>query len=149
MRRINRTVCQNVPDGKYITFFLARLDPREHALRYVNAGHNPPLLIRAGGDVEELKDGGMVLGMFADTPYEEGVVSLGSGDALLVFSDGVTETWNPEDEEFGEDRLAALAKSGADLDAAALQDAILGELETFARGGKSTDDRTLIVLRRL
>ena len=148
VRRINRTVCQNVPDGKYITFFLARLDPRQHALRYVNAGHNPPQLIRASGDVEELKDGGMVLGMFEDTPYEEGVVSLGSGDALLIFSDGVTETWNPEDEEFGEERLAQIAKSGADLSAAALQDAILGELETFARGGKATDDRTLIVLRR-
>ena len=148
VKRINRTVCQNVPDGKYITFFLARLDPREHALRYVNAGHNPPLLIRAGGDVEELKDGGMVLGMFEDTPYEEGVVGLGSGDALLIFSDGVTETWNPEDEEFGEERLAEIAKSGADLGAAALQDAILGELETFVRGGKATDDRTPIVLRR-
>lgn len=148
VKRINRTVCQNVPDGKYITFFLSRLDPSRHELRYVNAGHNPPLLIRAGGEVEELKDGGMVLGMFDDTPYEEGVVTLGSGDTLLVFSDGVTETWNPEDEEFGEERLAEIAKSGSGLGAADLQDAILGELETFVRGGKATDDRTLIVLKR-
>ncbi len=149
VKRINRTVCQNVPDGKYITFFLSRLDPSGHALRYVNAGHNPPLLVRPDGEVEELKDGGMVLGMFEDTPYEEGVVTLGSGDTLLVFSDGVTETWNPEDEEFGEERLAAIARSGADLDAAGLQSAILRELDAFVAGGKATDDRTLIVLKQL
>ena len=148
VHRINRTVCQNVPDGKYITFFLARLDPQDHTLRYVNAGHNPPLLVRGGGGDEELKDGGMVLGMFEDAPYDEGSVALGAGDALLVFSDGVTETWNPEDEEFGEQRLAKLARSRSDASAAELQNAILQELADFAAGGKATDDRTLIVLKR-
>ncbi len=147
--RINRTVCQNVPTNKYITFFMARLDPPSGVLSYVNAGHNPPLLIRAGGAVvETLQEGGMVLGLFESVPYNDGVTELKRGDTLLVFSDGVTETWNPQGDEFGEAGLTALALRNGGLDAAALQDEILRGLETFAAGAKATDDRTLIVLKR-
>jgi serine phosphatase RsbU (regulator of sigma subunit) len=146
--RINRTVCQNVPTNKYITFFMAGLDPESGVLSYVNAGHNPPLLIRAAGEVEKLQDGGMVLGLFDSVPYADGVVELRRGDTLLVFSDGVTETWNPEGDEFGERGLMELAQRGRGLDAASLQDEILRELDKFAQGAKATDDRTLIVLKR-
>ncbi len=146
--RINRTVCQNVPDGKYITFFLARLAPETGRLVYVNAGHNPPLLVRADGTVETLTEGGMVLGLMDSVPYADGEVELRSGDVLLVFSDGVTETWSPDDKEFSEEGLLAVATRGRHLGAAALQAEILRELEAFAAGGKATDDRTLIVLKR-
>ncbi len=146
--RINRTVCQNVPTNKYITFFMASLDPESGVLSYVNAGHNPPLLIRSGGTVEKLQEGGMVLGLFESVPYADGVVELRRGDTLLVFSDGVTETWNPEGDEFGEDGLLELALRERGLDAASLQDEILRGLEKFAKGAKATDDRTMIVLKR-
>jgi sigma-B regulation protein RsbU (phosphoserine phosphatase) len=146
--RINRTVCQNVPSNKYVTFFMAALDPPSGVLTFVNAGHNPPLLVRADGAVEKLQVGGMVLGLFEDVPYADGLVELRPGDTLVVFSDGVTETWNAEDLEFGDDGLERVAVEGRALPAAAQRDRILGELERFTAGAKATDDRTLIVLKR-
>jgi sigma-B regulation protein RsbU (phosphoserine phosphatase) len=146
--RINSTVCQNVTAGKYITFFMARLDPASGHVDYVNAGHNPPLLIRRDGTIETLTEGGMVLGLFDSIPYEEGVAELRAGDTLLIFSDGVTETFNAKGDEFGDDRLGEVAVRGRGLDAAALQTEILRQLEAFAIGTKATDDRTLIVAKR-
>jgi sigma-B regulation protein RsbU (phosphoserine phosphatase) len=148
--RINRTVCQNVPTNKYVTFFMASLDPQCGHIDYVNAGHNPPLLVRADGTIEKLTEGGMVLGMFESVPYADGQAELRRGDTLLVFSDGVTETWSAENDdlEFGEEGLMAVAVKGRRLDAAGLRDEILAELERFAAGAKATDDRTLIVLKR-
>lgn len=147
--RINRTVCQNVPSNKYVTFFMASLDPPTGRLNYVNAGHNPPLLVRADGALETLEEGGMVLGLFEAVPYADGTAQLHPGDTLVVFSDGVTETWAPTGEEFGDEGLARICKGGRGLEAATLQQEILKELDRFAAGAKATDDRTLIVLKRL
>jgi serine phosphatase RsbU (regulator of sigma subunit)/pSer/pThr/pTyr-binding forkhead associated (FHA) protein len=146
--RINRTVCQNVPSSKYVTFFLASLDPATGRLDYVNAGHNPPLLVRAGGEVEKLTEGGLVLGMFDTYGYDGGTVEMRRGDTLVVYSDGVTETWDPGGEEFGEERLVALAVRERALGAEELQDAIIREIERFEEGARATDDRTLVVLKR-
>ena len=146
--RINRTVCQNIPSNKYVTFFLAALDPGSGRVAYVNAGHNPPLLVRANGEVETLQEGGMVLGLFDVVPYADGAVDLRPGDTLVIYSDGVTETWNAAGDEFGEEGLMALVVRDRKLEAAALQDQVLLELERFSAGAKATDDRTLIVLKR-
>jgi sigma-B regulation protein RsbU (phosphoserine phosphatase) len=148
LERINRTVCQNVPEGKYVTFFGARLDIASGRLTYVNAGHNAPLLVRAGGAAERLEEGGMVLGMFEGVPYAEGVVDMARGDLLTAFSDGVTETFDTDGEEFGEDRLLAALLRCRSLSALETEREILQDLERFARGAKATDDRTLIVLKR-
>ena len=146
--RINRTVCQNIPSNKYVTFFLAALDPGSGRVAYVNAGHNPPLLVRANGEVETLQEGGMVLGLFEKVPYADGAMDLRPGDTLVIYSDGVTETWNAAGDEFGEEGLTALVVRSRKLDPAALQDQVLLELERFSAGAKATDDRTLIVLKR-
>jgi serine phosphatase RsbU (regulator of sigma subunit) len=146
--RINRTVCQNVPSSKYVTFFLAALDPDSGRLDYVNAGHNPPILVRAAGTVEKLAAGGLVLGIFEAVSYEGGAVVMEPGDMLVVYSDGVTETWDPDGEEFGEDRLVALAVRDRDKSADELQNAVLCEIERFEQGARATDDRTLLVLKR-
>jgi serine phosphatase RsbU (regulator of sigma subunit)/pSer/pThr/pTyr-binding forkhead associated (FHA) protein len=146
--RINRTVCQNVPSSKYVTFFLASLDPASGRLEFVNAGHNPPILVRASGEVEKLSLGGLVLGIFEGVSYEGGTVGMGPGDTLVVYSDGVTETWDPDGEEFGEDKLIALAQANRTQGADALQRAILSEIESFEQGARATDDRTLVVLKR-
>ena len=146
--RINRTVCQNVPSSKYVTFFLAALDPATGRLDFVNAGHNPPLLVRAGGMVETLSDGGLVLGMFDDVVYDGGYVEMRPGDTLVIYSDGVTETWDPDGEEFAEERLRALVVRNRTLDAESLQQAILREIERFGAGARATDDRTIVVLKR-
>jgi sigma-B regulation protein RsbU (phosphoserine phosphatase) len=146
--RINRTVCQNVPSSKYVTFFLATLDPASGRLDYVNAGHNPPILVRAEGTVEKLAAGGLVLGIFESVTYEGGAVVMEPGDMLVIYSDGVTETWDPDGEEFGEDKLVALAVEDRAKSADELQNAILCEIERFEQGARATDDRTLLVLKR-
>ncbi len=146
--RINRTVCQNVPSSKYVTFFLASLDPATGRLEYVNAGHNPPILVRASGEVDKLTFGGLVLGIFEGVSYEGGSVEMGQGDTLIVYSDGVTETWDPDGEEFGEDKLVTLVVSTRSKGADAVQAAILSEIEGFEQGARATDDRTLVVLKR-
>jgi serine phosphatase RsbU (regulator of sigma subunit) len=148
MRRINQTVCQNVTEGKYVTFVMARLDPQSGCVTYVNAGHNAPLLVRAAGAVEPLDEGGMVLGMFDSVPYTEGVVEMESGDSLVIFSDGVTETFNAAGDEFATERLVQVVVEGRALSAETLEERILAELERFAAGAKITDDRTIIVLKR-
>jgi serine phosphatase RsbU (regulator of sigma subunit)/pSer/pThr/pTyr-binding forkhead associated (FHA) protein len=146
--RINRTVCQNVPSSKYVTFFLAALEPETGRLAFVNAGHNPPLLVRADGSLQKLEDGGLVLGLFESIVYEDGAVRMEPGDTLLIYSDGVTETWDPRGEEFGEEKLAELVTRCRSLGAAALQEAVLREIERFEEGARATDDRTLVVLKR-
>jgi sigma-B regulation protein RsbU (phosphoserine phosphatase) len=146
--RINSTVCQNVTAGKYITFFVGRLEPATGRIRYVNAGHNPPLLVRPNAPPETLTCGGMVLGMFDPIPYQEGEAVIARGEALLVFSDGVTETWSPEDEEFAEERLLDVASRNVGKDARGLHDATLAAVDAFANGRKPADDRTLIVIKR-
>jgi sigma-B regulation protein RsbU (phosphoserine phosphatase) len=146
--RINSTVCQNVTAGKYITFFVGRLDPASGRIRYVNAGHNPPVLVRPGAPPETLTCGGMVLGMFEAVPYEEGEAVIGPGEALLVFSDGVTETWSPDDQEYGDDRLVDFATHSISLGAVGIHEAILRSVDAFAAGRRPSDDRTLIVIKR-
>ena len=124
-----------------------RSTPRTGRLDFVNAGHNPPLLVRADGEVEKLSDGGLVLGIFDNIVYDGGRVEMHPGDTLVIYSDGVTETWDPDGEEFGEESLIPLAVRSRALDAEALQNAILREIERFEAGARATDDRTIVVLR--
>jgi serine phosphatase RsbU (regulator of sigma subunit)/pSer/pThr/pTyr-binding forkhead associated (FHA) protein len=146
--RINRTVFQNIPSSKYVTFFLAALDPASGRLSYVNAGHNPPLLVRADGTSSRLDEGGLVLGMFDNVAYQEGAARLEPGDTLLVYSDGVTETWSRDGDEFGEERLLELVTGSRQVPPRELQEEVLRELDRFSEGARATDDRTLVVLRR-
>jgi sigma-B regulation protein RsbU (phosphoserine phosphatase) len=104
--------------------------------------------VRASGEVEKLTFGGLVLGIFEDVAYEGGTVEMRCGDTLVVYSDGVTETWDPDGEEYGEDKLVALAVAGRAKGAEAVLNAILGEIERFEQGARATDDRTLVVLKR-
>jgi sigma-B regulation protein RsbU (phosphoserine phosphatase) len=131
-----------------VTFFMGRLEPDTGRVAYVNAGHNPPIVVRADGSLDTLTTGGVVLGLFDGGEYEQATTRLGPGDVLVVFSDGVTETWNRDDVEFGDARLAELVRQGRQMDAAALQAEILRELDRFSQGTKATDDRTLIVIKR-
>jgi phosphoserine phosphatase RsbU/P len=147
MARINRTVCQNVPPNKYVTFFLARLDPATGTLRYVNAGHNPPLLLRAGGATETLTEGGMVLGLFDSVPYAEGQATIGNGDMLVIYSDGLTEAWSESGEEFGEANVVRVANENRHERAETIHERLLGAVDAHDHG-KAGDDRTLIVLKR-
>ncbi|MGE5837831.1 MAG: ADOP family duplicated permease [Acidobacteriota bacterium] len=153
---INHFVYRSTPASKYATFFYAQLDERRRQLRYVNAGHNAPYLLRAGRrstadsaapQIEELTVGGTVVGMFPETEYEEATVELFPGDVLLAFTDGVPEAHNPEDEEFGEERLQALFRQTAHLPADEISARIAAEMNNWIRDAEQYDDLTFIVMK--
>ena len=144
--RVRQVVSHNLTGGTFITFFYAVLDANARTLTYCNAGHNPPLLVRAHGDVESLATGGTVLGrLFAGNPYAEATVALHSGDRVVLFTDGVTEARRGEDDDFGEERLVDVIKSHPAATADELQEHIVEAITTFTSGSFG-DDVTLVVI---
>lgn len=143
--RLNALVYRNTASDRFITFFYAQLDGATGRLQYANAGHNPPVLLRADGTHERLCAGGCVLGVFAERDYEPGTVQLAPGDRVVLFTDGVTEACNSADEEFGEARLLRVLEEHPALSPAELQGRILSEVGEFS-GGLWRDDATLLVL---
>ena len=143
--RLNSIVHRNTESDRFITFFYARLDGTTRRLEYVNAGHNPPFVIRADGSHERLREGGAVLGVFDSRNYELGSAQLFPGDRVVLFTDGVTEAGNPGGDEFGEARLLQLLKDHRTLSAEEIQAKILAAVGEFS-GGRWQDDATLVVL---
>jgi sigma-B regulation protein RsbU (phosphoserine phosphatase) len=143
--RVNQILCGRIAEDRFITFFYCVADSEDGSLTFANAGHFPPVLVRAGGEVERLTTGGAVLGIFDDGAYEQGHVRLGRGDRLVLFTDGITEARNAEGEEFGEERLIAFAAEHRACSAPALQARLVDAVATFT-SGRFQDDATLIVL---
>jgi predicted permease len=155
--KMNDFLYRTTPGNKYATFFYAQVDGDRRQLRYVNAGHNPPYLVRARGNaaaapgqdgqVEELTTGGAVVGMLPGMSYEEATVDLCSGDVLLAYTDGVTEAHSPDNVEFGEDRLKALLRDVAHLSADDIRARISAELKDWIRDAEQYDDLTFVVMK--
>ncbi|MBN2587707.1 MAG: PP2C family protein-serine/threonine phosphatase [Candidatus Fermentibacteraceae bacterium] len=146
-RQINRIVYENTPSELFITFFMVLIDVREGRIRYVNAGHNPPMLVSSAGDVTLLTEGGMLLGVSKDIEYVEGEVELARDDIVLMYTDGVCEAMNCFEEEFGERRLARLVVSNRRLPLTDLLHAILKEVESHHGSDQYDDDFTLLAAR--
>jgi serine phosphatase RsbU (regulator of sigma subunit) len=147
--RLNRSIAASCPGNCFITLFAGVLDPDTGEVVYSNAGHNAPLLVRASGEVEPLNATGIPLGIAPGAAYELRTCRLQPGDALFLFSDGVTESCAPGgEEEFGEERLVAAARAKPGHRAADLIAAINAELASFTAGGPAADDITLTVVRR-
>jgi sigma-B regulation protein RsbU (phosphoserine phosphatase) len=143
--RLNSIVYRNTESDRFITFFYAQLEGLARRLEYVNAGHNPPFVVRSDGSHERLREGGTVLGVFASRDYETGSAHLSPGDRVILFTDGVTEACNAAGEEFGEARLLRLLEDHRTLSAAELQAKILAVVAEFSRS-RWQDDATLLVL---
>jgi serine phosphatase RsbU (regulator of sigma subunit)/FixJ family two-component response regulator len=143
--KVNRVVCSNTAEDKFITFFYCLLDAATGTLTYANAGHNAPILIRSDGASLQLERGGTVLGPFPEWEFEQGEVRLQSGDRVLLFTDGITEVRNSDGEEFGEERLNDLLIASRELGAAELEQVVMSTVANFS-GGDFQDDATLIVL---
>jgi len=143
--QINRAVCGNLPEGRYITFFYGLFETASRRFIYANAGHNPPLLVRREGRTARLTEGGIVLGLFPENTYKQGEVRLRAGDRLLYFTDGVTEAANDDGELFGEERLLRLLVEHRRQSASELRETILGAVADFS-GGSFQDDVTLVAL---
>lgn len=147
--RINDIIYQNTPSDKFITFFWGIFDPKNHEFQYVNAGHNPPILLRKDQDnVEELSEGGLILGATSTmTPYDQQTVSLSKNDILVLYTDGVTEAKDvSETEEYGEERLYRCIKEHRHKPAQVIQDAIIKDIKDFSADIQN-DDITLIIIK--
>ena len=146
MRLLNQGVARSAQPGKFITLFYGELDPGEGLLRYVNAGHNYPLLRRADGSLEPLIEGGLMLGFAEDMEFVQGEASMAPGDALLLYSDGVSEAMDLRRQEFGEDRLQEAWRRHGTLPPAECIAKLMAEVEAFRAGAPQSDDITLVVL---
>lgn len=146
--RINNLIYQNTPADKFITFFWAIYQSTHKILRYVNAGHNPPLLLRKNAShFEELSDGGLLLGaMETMMPYEQSEIQLDPGDLLVCYTDGVNEAMSPQEEEFGEDRLKECILKNRDKSSEGIIAAITEEVKQFSNA-VLFDDLTLLVVK--
>lgn len=144
---INEQLCRATDSNRFATLFLALYDDRTRTLRYTNAGHNAPVLVRADGSVERLTTGGMVVGAFPSVAFEEGHTTLNAGDMLVLFSDGVTEAQNSTGEEYGEARLSTLVVARRDETANNLRREIFEEIDRWSGDAERGDDQTLVILK--
>jgi serine phosphatase RsbU (regulator of sigma subunit) len=146
--RLNRSMCERSGGGRHmITAFLAELETSTRTLTWVNAGHNPPILVRSGGAFEHLEEGGLPLGAFTASRYESGRTELRAGDVLYIYTDGVIEAVNESGAEYGEDRLAGLLAALGTATAAASLSRIFESVDRFAGAAPQYDDITCLVLR--
>jgi phosphoserine phosphatase RsbU/P len=148
-RKLNRGLSAGRTEQPFVSFFFVSVDPASGQLRYCNAGHNPPILLREGGDAELLKKGGPVLGILPEAQHAEGTAVLGPGDVLLLYSDGLTEAAAPDGQEFGEDRLLALLREERHLSVAELSSRISDAVQRWMAGTPAADDITFVLARRV
>jgi sigma-B regulation protein RsbU (phosphoserine phosphatase) len=142
---LNEGLAEIMPVGKFVSFFFALVDTESRTLCYCNGGHNPPILARADGSIMELRVGGGVLGFFADWTYEQAQLTLESGDRLVLFTDGITESENSSDQEFGTDRLKQVVLEHRTGSAEDLQRQVMQSVTAHC-GDQFQDDATVLVI---
>ena len=148
LERINRFYIHNINFTTFVTIFLARFDANNHVLTYASAGHNPPVVVhKRGGGVTWLKPTAAAIGLSEEFNPNMVPVTLEHGDLLFLYTDGVTEAFNPSLEQFGTLRLAQLLQKNADLSASDLSKAVRQALEAFGDGHALDDDTTFVVLK--
>jgi phosphoserine phosphatase RsbU/P len=149
--QINDLTCANTRGGsRFITFFWGILNAKSRQFRYTNAGHNPPYLVRNNGTMEKLEEGGMILGIFqTSTPYGEASVSLLPGDILVMYTDGVSEAMNQNNEQFTEERLEGIITQSIHLPAKEIIRQVQLGLEAHTQATPQSDDITMLVLKAL
>jgi sigma-B regulation protein RsbU (phosphoserine phosphatase) len=144
---INDLISKNTSDGRFITFFWGILNDETKTFKYVNAGHNPPLLVR-NGIITKLEIGGMILGVMKTTvPYKSESVQLQKDDVLVMFTDGISEAMNKRGEEFSDKSLEKISLEMANESAENILKKIQSEVQKFADGANQSDDITLVVVK--
>jgi sigma-B regulation protein RsbU (phosphoserine phosphatase) len=145
----NNVACQTTGGRRFISLFYAKVCPRSESLQYANAGHNPPLLIRAGMEPRLLEKGGPVLGVLPDSNYESEAIGLKRGDVLVLYTDGAVEAENPAGEQYSAERLSRTVSLHANQTAGELIETIYASIVQFRETSSLADDLTLVVLRKL
>lgn len=149
MKQINSLVYEASTSNRYATFFYAQYEPATRKLTYVNAGHNPPFLIRKSGEVVRLEEGGAVVGMLPSilVNYKQGEIELQTGDLLVGYTDGISEAMNPQEDEWSEDAMLEELKKVHEKPAVEILPYIVACADEFASGAKQHDDMTMIVVK--
>jgi len=147
-RKLSDFIYRSSAPNVFITCFYGQLNPTDGEFRYVNAGHNPPLLLAASGVPVPLEGTGLALGMLSGTEYGEGRVAVSSGDVLILYTDGITESRNSEGKEFGIDGILAAVRGASGKKAEDILAAVFAALREFTGGADPDDDRTLMVIKR-
>ncbi|NIM19394.1 MAG: SpoIIE family protein phosphatase [Candidatus Latescibacteria bacterium] len=148
MANLNEHLHASTAPDMFITLFLGLLAPDSGLFRFVNGGHNPGIVLRSHGTAERLQQGGLVVGIVPSTEFEQGEIIIHAGDAIVLFSDGVTEATNTAGEMFEEKRLTESLRSYALLDAASIVERIVSDVDGFAGDQEQADDISLVVIRR-
>ena len=147
-KRVNDLIYENTSNGRFITFFWGILDTEAMIFKYVNAGHNPPILVHADGSLELLEKGGMILGiMNSGISYAEGEVTLKKDDLLVLFTDGVNESMNSDNIEFGDERLCSLVTQHRTDDAKTVLNNLVDSVKLHSVNTAQSDDITIVVLK--
>jgi phosphoserine phosphatase RsbU/P len=148
IRRSNRLLYRSTDPEKFATLFYGILDFSTHRLMYSNAGHENPILLASGSKVIRLETGGTVLGVVENFPFEEGTIELSPGNTLVIFSDGITEAFDVNDQQFGETRLIEVISQHRAERAEAISGHIVEAVKAFAEKAPQADDLTLVVIKR-
>jgi serine phosphatase RsbU (regulator of sigma subunit) len=146
---VNQYLAENTPTNRFVTLFMAELEPTTGRMQYINAGHNPPLIGRADGSVVQLDSGGFPLGIMPGAEFEVGDTILQPGEVLVVYSDGVSEAVNLAGEEFGMDRLSEVVKRNLYASASGIRDKVESSLSAFTQTAPANDDITLVIVKRV
>jgi serine phosphatase RsbU (regulator of sigma subunit) len=145
--RLNGSLVASTPSNRFVSLFACLLDPASGRLLYCNAGHNPTLLVRAGGALTRLEPSGPVLGIIGELQYSQHIEQLGPGDVLVLYSDGITEATDPQGEEFGQPRLEQIVTEHRQRPAAEIVQCVNGALREFTAAAPPSDDITLVIVR--
>jgi sigma-B regulation protein RsbU (phosphoserine phosphatase) len=148
MRNVNSLLYEASADNRYATFFYGQYDPRNRTLAFVNAGHNPPVILR-GDEILRLEADGPVVGLLPRAEYGQSSLVLSPGDILLAYTDGISEAMTLDDAEWGEDRMISAAQNCRALPAAQMIDYLIAAADAFAAGAPQHDDMTLVVMKLL
>jgi sigma-B regulation protein RsbU (phosphoserine phosphatase) len=143
--KLNEVISSNIAADKFITFCYCAIDATDNRATYASAGHCPPILFHKSGEAVPLREGGTPLGIFPDRKYEDAGLQLEPGDRLVLYTDGLTEAMNSEEQEFGELRLVELGSRNIALSASEMLAAIKKEVVSFCNGSFQ-DDFTLVVV---
>ncbi len=145
---LNEMLYNNTRPGKYLSLFLGLVDTRRNVMHYINAGHVPPVLVRAGsGEVKLLEEGGTVIGLFPQSDYTRGSVKLSAGDVLACCTDGILEIADEQNEEYGIDRFAACVRRNRTKGAQNIVDAVFSEVASYSTASMNVDDKVLMVMK--
>jgi serine phosphatase RsbU (regulator of sigma subunit) len=149
LQAFNNVVCQITSGHRFISMFYGKLSPQAHSLEYTNAGHNPPLVIRAGTDPSRLDKGGPVLGVLPNSRYESERISLCQGDVLVLYTDGTVEAENPAAEQYSAERLSRTVSLHLQQNASELIETIYTSVIQFRETASLADDLALVLLKKL